>query len=277
MTHEAPLVPDDGQSIALLQATLDGIPDPVFVKDRAHRWIALNAAFCDLLGLPRERLLGRSDPDVFPPDQVDVFWRVDDLVIGTAAPIDNEEQVTDGSGQVRTIWTRKIPLKDASGAVFGLCGIITDITDLKERVRRVERMEAATAEEQAKIAALAATLDALAVPIVEIWEGVLLISLIGELSARRVDRALDNLLAAIARARARWVLIDLTGVPGVDAAVAGALLRATRAAALIGCESVLCGIGPAIARTLADLNLDLGGARPCGSVRAGLALALARR
>lgn len=277
MSDEEVWAPDDWHSAALLQATLDGIPDPVFVKDRAHRWIALNAAFCALLGLPRERLLGRSDPDLFPPDQVDVFWRVDDLVIRSATQVDNEEQITDGSGRVRTIWTRKIPLRDIGGAVFGLCGIITDVTDLRERLRRVERMEAAAAEEQARIAALAATLDALTVPIVEIWEGVLLISLIGELSARRVDRALNDLLAALARARARWVLIDLTGVPGVDAAVAEALLRATRAAALIGCESVVCGVGPAIARTLAELHLDLGGARTCGTVRAGLALALARR
>lgn len=267
---------DDWTSFALLQATIDGLPDPVFVKDRQHRWIAFNAAFCRLLGRTREELLGRSDPDLFPPEQVEVFWRGDDAVFASEGPLENEELLLDGSGVTHTIWTRKFPLRNARGEAYALCGIITDVTAFRERVRRLDRIEAENKEQQATIAAQTALLDALMMPVVEVWEGVLLLSLVGELSERRATRAMEELLAAITRTRARSVLIDLTGVPLVDTAVAGALQRTTRAAGLLGCESVLCGIGPSIAQALVQLDIDLGRAAVCGSVRDGLARALGR-
>jgi rsbT co-antagonist protein RsbR len=260
-----------------MQVVVDGIPDPIFVKDLQHRWVAFNAAFCGLLKLPRERLLGGSDPDLFPPDQVEVFWRVDDEVFHGGRSIENEELLTDAHGTVRTIWTRKAPLRDSSQAVIGLVGIITDVTDFKERVRRVERIEAEAKEQGARIAAQEAMLDALMMPIVEVWDGVLLLSLVGELRARRAARAMEELLAAISRTRARHVLIDVTGVPAVDTDVAAALLRTTTAAGLLGCESVLCGIGPEIAQTLVSLDVDFSRVAVCSTVRAGLSRATSLR
>lgn len=277
MAFEAPaIIPADWTDAALLQAALDAIPDPVFVKDRAHRWIAFNAAFCGLLGRSREQLLGRSDPDLFPPEQVEVFWRLDDIVFTGGAANENEESLTGADGLVRTIWTRKYPLRGADGAVLGLCGVITDVTRLRERVREAERKENALREQAAVLAAQTAMLDALALPVVELAEGVLLMSLVGELSQGRAAQAMQTLLGAIQGARARLVLLDLTGMPAVDTAVAAALLRTVQAAGLLGCESVLCGLGPAIARTLVELDVDLGKVTIRASVRDGLAHALAR-
>lgn len=258
----------DWQSVALLQAVIDAIPDPIFVKDREHRWIVVNDAFCALLGRTREQILGRSDPDLFPPEQVEVFWRMDDAVIEGRAAIDNEELVTRASGEVRTIWTRKIPLLNARGEAVGVCGLITDIS---EQVERRDR------EQREIIAAQNAMLDALVTPIVEIWEGVLLMSLIGELSALRAEQAMQSLLTAASRHRAHAVLLDVTGLPTVDATVAVALQRTVRAAGLLGCETVLCGIGPEAARSLVMLQIDLGGVATFSAVRAGLAHVLRRR
>ena len=53
----------------MLQQIVDVIPSPVFVKDRDHRWVIVNTAFCDLMGRGREELYGRSDFDFFPRDQ----------------------------------------------------------------------------------------------------------------------------------------------------------------------------------------------------------------
>ena len=50
----------DARSLWLLQRVLDTIPDPVFIKDRQHRWIAFNAGFCRLVGYSRDALLGRG-------------------------------------------------------------------------------------------------------------------------------------------------------------------------------------------------------------------------
>lgn len=259
MTFEAPRIdPSDWPGAALLQATLDTLPDPIFVKDRDHRWIAFNAGFCGLVGRTRAELLGRSDPDLFPPEQAAVFWRLDDAVFASGEANENEENLTGADGVVRTLWTRKYPLRGLDGAILGLCGVITDVTELRARMQEAERRETDIKEQTAALTVQRETLDALALPVVELADGVLLMPLVGELSERRATAAMESLLLAIRDRRARTVLLDLTGMPAVDTAVAAGLLRTIRAAGLLGCASVLCGLGPTIASTLVDLDVDLG-------------------
>lgn len=272
MPVQLPVIdPTDAQSVALLQRVLDTIPDPIFVKDREHRWIAVNDAFCRLIGHPREGLLGRSDPDFLPPEQVAVFWRNDDLVFDTGDDNENEETATGADGIERTIWTRKLPLRDAGDRVIGLCGVITEITALKQRVREAERIERENAEHRNLIAAQAAMLAELTMPVVEVGDRILLVPLIGELSRRRVAVANEEMLASIARVGARFVLLDMTGVPTVDTAVARDLIRTLDAAALLGCRGALCGIRPEIAQILVGLDVKLGAFQTYNSLRAGLA------
>ena len=73
------------------QALVDSIPDPIFVKDIEHRWIAVNRAFCELLGRPREDILGRSDFDYSPADEAAVYWAKDDEVLASGIPSVNVE------------------------------------------------------------------------------------------------------------------------------------------------------------------------------------------
>lgn len=255
----------------LLPQVLDTIPDPIFVKDREHRWIAVNDAFCGLIGHPRAALLGRSDPDFWPPEQAAGFWHNDDLVFGSGELHETEETATGADGVEHTIWTRKIPLRDPTDRVIGLCGIITDITALKQRMREAERIERENAEHRRLIAAQAAILAELTMPIVEVGERILLVPLIGELSQRRVAGASEEMLASIARVRARFVLFDMTGVPTIDTAVARDLICTLDAAALLGCRGALCGIRPEIARILVALDVKLGASRTFSTLRAGLA------
>jgi anti-anti-sigma regulatory factor len=72
------------------------------------------------------------------------------------------------------------------------------------------------------------------------------------------------------------VILDITGVPGVDAQVADALVRSARAAKLLGAEVILTGIQPEIARTLVELGVDLGGIVSLGTLQGGVAHALRR-
>src|SRR5262245_21086930 len=124
-----------------LQSVLDAIADPILVKDIEHRFIACNQALCQLLGQPRNNIIGHSDPEFLPSEQFEIFWQVDDEVIATGEPHENEEQITDASGNIRTIWTRKFPLRDEQANMIGLCGIITDITMIKERQEEMRRLE----------------------------------------------------------------------------------------------------------------------------------------
>jgi PAS domain S-box-containing protein len=113
-----------------LDRILDGIPDPVFVKDEDHRWVLANRAFCELLGLEREQLIGKSDYDVSLKEHADVFWEQDSLVLSTEIENVNEEYHSDISGRIRFISTKKNCFRDALNNKF-LVGIIRDISDRK--------------------------------------------------------------------------------------------------------------------------------------------------
>ncbi|AUX20337.1 diguanylate cyclase [Sorangium cellulosum] len=266
----------DWTTFELLQLVIDTIPDPIFVKDRQHRWIACNQGFCRLIGQRYEDLIGRSDPDYWPKEQADVFWAHDDAVFSSGEPRENEELATGADGVTRTIWTRKFPMRNAQGDVVGLCGLITDITELKRRHLLAERMEAENREQRAIISAQAALLDRVAMPVIQVWEGILLIPLVGEINDRRAAQALESLLGAIGQRSAEFVILDITGVPVIDAAVARHLIRAVQAAELLGCQSVMVGVGPEIAKTLIGLGIDFGRISTQSTLQSGLAYAMAR-
>jgi rsbT co-antagonist protein RsbR len=122
-----------------------------------------------------------------------------------------------------------------------------------------------------------AVLRKLTSPLVPIHVGILVLPLIGAIDAERGELLLETLLSAIAREQAFGVLLDITGVPAIDAAVASWLVRVAQASRLLGAEVVLVGISPAIAQTLVTAQLDLRGLVTLGTLKAGLEHALARR
>jgi diguanylate cyclase (GGDEF)-like protein/PAS domain S-box-containing protein len=120
-------------SFESLQKIIDVIPSPVFVKDRDHRWLLLNDSMCEFIGLPREQLIGKSDYDLVPPEQAEVFWKIDDRVFSTGEANENEEEHTDLAGNVRTIITRKRRVHvGEDNSVPLLVAVITDITAFRE-------------------------------------------------------------------------------------------------------------------------------------------------
>ena len=114
-----------------LEKIINSISDPIFVKDRQHRLVLVNDALCALSGRSREKMLGKTDYDFFPKEQVDVFWEKDDLVFATGEENVNEEEITDARGEKRIIVTKKRLYKDPQGKEH-LVGIIRDITERKQ-------------------------------------------------------------------------------------------------------------------------------------------------
>jgi two-component system, sensor histidine kinase and response regulator len=127
----------------LLLRILDSIPNPLFVKDAAHRWILVNDAWEAFTGLSRDQVLGRSDYDFFPQADADVYWKKDDEVFASGGTNHNEERLTDARGRERWVITRKSVLADEAGQPV-LVGIMTDITE-----RRQMEAELAQARDQA--------------------------------------------------------------------------------------------------------------------------------
>jgi PAS domain S-box-containing protein len=131
MTHRKNTPEELGEAREFLERVINSISDPIFVKDREHRLILVNDAECALAGHSREELIGRTDYDFFPKEQVDVFWQKDEMVFETGEENINEEVITDARGTIRIIVTQKNLYIDKAGKYF-LVGILRDITKYKQ-------------------------------------------------------------------------------------------------------------------------------------------------
>ena len=118
------------RSQQFFKRTLNTIPQPVFVKNRRHRFLFVNDAACLYLGFPREQMLGKTDHDFFPAEQADKFVALDDLVFTRGGINLNEETITDAAGNEHVILTTKAVFEDENGEPV-LVGVITDITERK--------------------------------------------------------------------------------------------------------------------------------------------------
>lgn len=127
------------KSKEFLNSIINTIGDPIFVKDEAHRLMIVNDAECTLVGKPREEIIGKTDADFFPPEQVAVFWENDNFVLVTGITNENEEIITDKEGQTHVILTKKAIHKDLVSGKKLLVGVIRDITDRKKAEQEVAR------------------------------------------------------------------------------------------------------------------------------------------
>jgi rsbT co-antagonist protein RsbR len=97
----------------------------------------------------------------------------------------------------------------------------------------------------------------LSTPVVQLWDSILGLPLIGTLDSARTQVVMESLLQRIVDTGARIAIIDITGVPTVDTLVAQHLLKTVAAARLMGADCIISGIRPQIAQTVVHLGLDL--------------------
>ncbi|MGZ8339364.1 MAG: STAS domain-containing protein [Telluria sp.] len=97
----------------------------------------------------------------------------------------------------------------------------------------------------------------LSTPVVQLWQGILALPLIGTLDSARTQVVMENLLEKIVETGASIAIIDITGVPTVDTLVAQHLLKTIAAARLMGADCIISGIRPQIAQTIVHLGVNL--------------------
>ena len=116
----------------------------------------------------------------------------------------------------------------------------------------------------------------LSTPVVELWEGILAVPLIGTLDSARTQVVMENLLQKIVDTGATIAIIDITGVPTVDTLVAQHLLKTVAAARLMGAECIVSGIRPQIAQTIVHLGVELNDVITKATLADAFAVALRR-
>jgi len=139
-----------------------------------------------------------------------------------------------------------------------------------ETQRRMQETEQAAAEQ----ARLLTAVREMSTPVMPVHDGILVVPLVGAIDAARSARLMDVLLAAIQQDGAEVVLIDVTGVPMVDADVADQLLKTAQAASLLGASCILVGISSRVAQTLIHCGVDLSGLVLRNNLRSGILHAL---
>ncbi|KJH65936.1 Anti-anti-sigma regulatory factor (antagonist of anti-sigma factor) [Chromobacterium violaceum] len=93
-------------------------------------------------------------------------------------------------------------------------------------------------------------------PVSMIWQDILLLPIVGIIDSQRSQGIMEGILSKISTTRARVFIMDISGVAVVDSAVANHLIKITKATQLMGCESLVSGLSPAIAQTIVHLGID---------------------
>lgn len=117
---------------ALLRTLIDNVPDYIFAKDRAGRFMISNVAHALAVKTTAESLVGKTAFDVFPQHMAARFHADDEAIMSSGEPLVNADRRTvNASGAERRVLTTKVPMKDGKGEVVGLVGISRDVTEQK--------------------------------------------------------------------------------------------------------------------------------------------------
>ncbi|HYF63723.1 MAG TPA: STAS domain-containing protein, partial [Herpetosiphonaceae bacterium] len=139
-----------------------------------------------------------------------------------------------------------------------------------ERTAELETAMQHTSEALAVQQELVSTLNRVSSPVIPVLDGVLVLPLIGQLTLERTRFATNLLLERIEHDRVRTVLLDLTGVPVLDASAADALRYAVQASRLLGARVIMVGISPDVAQTLVTLGSDLSEINTAADLRSAI-------
>lgn len=176
----------------------------------------------------------------------------------------------------QTVWLEASynPVFDLEGRVVRVLKFAIDITEKIESVRLTEVALQKAREAERIREELDRTLQEMSTPVMPIWDAILLLPLVGVVDSARTDDVMRKSLERISETRSKVFILDISGVPAVDTAVANQLLKITKATQLMGCETIISGLSPAIARTMVDLGVDVGEVRTTATLRDAFAISL---
>ncbi|MDC0723298.1 PAS domain-containing protein [Nannocystis bainbridge] len=166
-------------------------------------------------------------------------------------PYDVELEIVTYRGRRRHVQAAGVPYYE-DGRLIRLYGIFRDITDLRRREDELRAQIEIIAQQDSAIRQLST-------PIIQLWDHILTLPLVGTIDAARAAHIMERLLAEVTRTRARFAILDLTGVEALDDATADHLVRLVRAVDLLGARGALCGLQPGVADSLTASGIELGG------------------
>jgi len=247
----------------LVRLLVDNIRDyAIITLDPRGCVLSWNSAAERLKGWKAEEIIGQHFSRFYPPEDLQSGKTEMELRMAS-----QDGRFEDEGWRVRKdgsrFWANVIltALRDAEGRLRGFGKVTRDLSARREAEEKIRKQSQEI-------------LEMAAVPVVQVWDGILLVPLIGTLNSQRTQQLMDRLLNKVMETASPVALLDITGVPAIDTQTAQHLIETIAAVRLLGSEVVLTGVRPSIAQTLVHLGIDLSNVSTRSSLSAGLRTAL---
>jgi methyl-accepting chemotaxis protein len=213
--------------------------------------IAANENFLKIFGYSLDEVVGKHhrifcDPGFVESPEYAAFWQK----LGRGEYEADEFKRISKNGAEIWLQASYNPIFDIDGRPLKIVKFASDIT-LEIQKRSLALLEMST-------------------PVTKIWDGVLFAPIVGIVDSKRSVDIMNKALSSIADTRASTLLLDIGGVAVVDTAVANHLIKIAKAAVLMGCKTIISGISPAIAQTIAELGIELGAIQTTSTIESAL-------
>ncbi|MDC0745856.1 PAS domain-containing protein [Polyangium mundeleinium] len=238
----------------ILQGFLDNLDVVVWAIDDKGICTFHDGRGVESAGLTRGQLVGQNFFEIYSGDHLQ-----------RALAGNHVHVIDDGEGVIWEHWM--VPVAEEDKRISGVIGMSVNVTEPHKAKLELEGKLALIQRQQEVILNLET-------PIIQVWDHVLTLPMVGVVDSRRAARVTDDLLAAVARTQSRFAILDLTGVEVVDTATAAHMLNILSAVRLLGAEGIITGIRPTVAQTMISLGLDLSRVRTLATLRDGLGFAI---
>lgn len=241
-------------------------------------FIELNPMWTRVLGHSLEEMLTAPFLEfVHPDDREATIAELKRLNASGGERTNFENRYRGSDGKYR--WLSWSAALDAQAGRIYCCA--HDITAFKEALADREQALALTAQFEAdyrrieeelrqRVEAQQQAIESMSTPIIQVWDDIVTMPVVGLVDSMRAADMKNSLLETVARTRAKFAIVDLTGVDTVDTATADHLLKVMRAVGLLGARCVITGIQPSVAQIIVGLGLDMQGVTTLRSLREGL-------
>jgi anti-anti-sigma factor len=252
-----------------LETLMANLPGMVYrcLNDPQWTMVFASAGTEALTGYTQEDLLFNKSvafgADITVPEDQGPVWDVVQEALARREPFVLKYRIRTKGGGLKWVQEKGRGIFDDTGELLGIEGFVIDISEsVRVEQELIEKLRIIEAQRDA--------IRSLSTPIVEVWEGVLTLPIVGVVDNARAAEITQALLNAVVEKGCRHAILDLTGVEGLDSSTADHLLKMVKAVELLGARGVLVGIRPEVAQTLVTLGVDLSRIVTLSDLRQGL-------